>query len=926
MTVLCRALFPWMGLLLFVSHASGQSLPDERVSGDFAGLPFAQFVRAVETRTGYRFYYDPAQTDSLTVNLRVEKRPLRAVLAQLFAGTDFRFAIDSKRVFITRGQEIRTELPVGFFDREAPAATDDTLVVVAASPGAEKKEKRITPAESKRYEFGVETSNPQPGKANLAGYVRNIESGEPVVGAAVYVENPRIGVTTDQFGYYSLTLPRGRHELVIKSIGLKGTRRQIGLHADGKLDIELLEDVIPLREVVIEAEKDANVSGLQMGLEKLDIKTIKQVPTAFGEADILRVILTLPGVKSVGEGTTGFNVRGGAADQNLILFNDATIYNPSHLFGFFSAFNPDVLKTVELYKSSIPARYGGRLSSVLEITTRDGNKKKFAGSGGVGLLTGRLTLEGPLVKDKTSFLVAGRSTYSDWLLKRLRNASFRNSQASFYDLNAHLSHEFNDKNSLYLTGYVSQDQFKLNSDTAYTYRNQNITLKWKHVFNNQLYGVFTGGYGRYQYAVSSEQNPVNAFELAFAVNQANVKADFSYFPTAKHTLDFGISSIRYQLYPGNFGPRGGQSLIVPDVMPAEQALESAVYISDRFDVHPRLSLYAGLRYSLFHYLGPKQVLRYPADVSREEGNARDTAAYRSGDVIQTYGGPEYRLSARYAFSENTSVKASYNTLRQYLHLLSNTTAISPTDVWKLSDPNIRPQWGEQVSLGVYRNLKSNTIETSVEVYYKTLRNYLDYKSGATLILNPHVETDVISTGGKAYGVEVMVKKLTGKLNGWVSYTYARSLLRMNDPLAGELVNGGRFYPSNFDKPHDFTFIGNYRFSRRFSLSLNLTYSTGRPITLPLAKYDLAGSKRVFYSERNQYRIPDYYRADVSMNIEGNHKVKKLSHSSWTLAIYNLMGRKNAYSVYFNSQQGNVKGYKLSIFGQPIPTVTYNFRF
>lgn len=928
MTYLYRIIFLWLGVGLFgVGRLSAQTPDQPRISGDFVDLPFGQFVQYVELETDYYFYYDPAQTDSLLVNLRVQEEKLPAVLRQLFNNTSFRFAIDDQqRVYVTTERQVRTQLPPNFFNQNPAADSVAYDAAVLDYLGNTKQEKLQASAENKLYKIGAETAQIGTGNASIAGHIRNAASGEPIIGAVIYIENPRIGVAADQFGYYSLTLPKGRHELKIQSIGMKDTKRQIILYANGKLDIELQDDVIPLKEVVIEGEKDLNVSGLQMGLERLDIKTMKQVPTVFGETDLLKVILTLPGVKSVGESSTGLNVRGGATDQNLILFNDATIYNPSHLFGFFSAFNPDVIKTVELYKSGIPAKYGGRLSSVLEVTTRDGNKKKFVGSGGIGLITGRLSLEGPIVKDKTSFLISGRTTYSDWLLRQLRNNDFNNSEASFYDVNLHVSHEADEKNSFYLTGYLSKDRFKLRSDTAYGYQNQNAVLKWKHIFSNKLYGVFTGSYSRYAYDVSSKGNPVNAYTLNFDVNQTNLKADFSYFTGTKHTLDFGLSSIYYKLFPGNFQPDGSESLINPNVIEPEQAVESAVYIGDRFDINPKLSINVGFRYSLFNYLGPKDVFVYPAGAEREESNIRDTISYAPGNMIKTYHGPEYRLSARYVLTDNSSVKLSYNRMRQYIHALSNTTAVSPTDIWKLSDSHIQPQVGDQYAIGLYKNFKSNTIETSVEAYYKTSKNYLDYKSGAVLLLNPAIETDVVSAEGKAYGVEVLIKKLTGKLNGWVSYTYSRSLLRVASQNSSEIINQGEYYPSNYDKPHDFTLIGNYKINRRFSFSLNFTYSTGRPITLPLGKYNYAGSQRVYYSERNQYRIPDYYRMDFSMNIEGNHKIKKLAHSSWTIAVYNLLGRKNPYSVYFVSEENVIKGYQLSIFGQPIPTVTYNFRF
>ncbi|CCH00600.1 TonB-dependent receptor plug [Fibrella aestuarina BUZ 2] len=898
-----------------------QTKTESLISGDFSQVRFSQFVQTVEAQTSYRFFYNPADTDSLIVNLRADKQPLQALLTQLVAGTKFSYAIDNQQqVYITAGRPIRTQLPIGFFVRGA--TDDDTTGATYLTAGPKQ---RAEP-ESRLYEIGKRTNPIRPGRATLAGYVRNVASGEPIVGAAIYIDNPRVGTASDQFGYYSLTLPRGRHELKIRSTGLKDTHRRIVLYADGKFDIDLEDDVIALKEVVIEAEKDVNISGLQMGQERVDIKSVKQIPTALGEADLLRVIQTLPGVKTVGESSTGLNVRGGATDQNLILYNDAPIYNSSHLFGFFSAFNPDLIKSAELYKSAMPSRYGGRLSSVLDVQTRDGNKKKFIGSGGIGLLTGRLTVEGPILKDKTSFIAGIRTTYSDWLLKQLQNAAFRKSDAQFYDLNAHITHEIDEKNTIYLTGYLSRDRFTLGSDTAYSYQNKVATLKWKHVFSQKFYSVYTASHSGYEYRVSSVLNPVNAYQLDFGINQSQVKADFNLYPTNQHAVDFGISSIFYKLRPGTFQPQGAESLIVPMSVGTEQGLESAVYVGDRFDISPRLSVSGGLRYSFFQYLGPRNGFQYVPGEPRTIDNITDTIAYGRNQVINNYGGPEYRLALRYALSSSASVKASFNRTRQYIQMLSNTTVISPTDIWKLSDANIKPQVGDQFAVGVYKNNRTNTIELSVEAYYKTMRNLIDFRNGATLLLNPHIETDVVAAEGKAYGVEVLVKKMTGKLNGWLSYTYARTFLRTTGQAEPDVINQGQYYPSSFDKPHDVTLISNYKINRRFSLSLNVTYSTGRPITLPIAKYTVDNALRLLYSERNQHRIPDYYRADFAMNIEGNHKVRKLAHSSWTIAVYNLTGRRNAYSVYFKSENGSINGYQLSIFGQPIPSITYNFRF
>jgi hypothetical protein len=668
-----------------------------------------------------------------------------------------------------------------------------------------------------------------------------------------------------------------------------------------------------------------NVKSTQLGIQKIDIRTIRQVPVVFGEADVLRVVMALPGVKTVGEASTGLNVRGGSADQNLILFNDATIYNPAHFFGMFSAFNPDMLKDVTLYKSTIPPRYGGRLSSVLEITSKEGNKKKLSGSAGIGLLTSRITVEGPIKKDRSSFIVGGRTTYANWLLNLLP-AEYDNSKASFYDVYAGINHSINSKNELSVNAYISHDRFNLNNDTTYGYDNRNFSVKWKHSFSNSLNASIVAGTDFYRYNVSSTRKPEDAYELDFDILQKFLRAHFNWYASSSHTIDFGISAIRYTMNPGSFRPVGTSSNLTPDIIQPEQALESALYLNDKFDVSARLTIEAGLRYSVFNYLGPRQLYKYAEGVPKSEESVVDSVSYGRNFFIRNYGGPEYRLALRWSLSENMSIKAGFNTQRQYIHMMSNTAAMAPTDVWKLSDPNIRPQSGSQVSVGVYRNLRENTIEMSLEVYYKKIKDYLDYKSGANLVMNHHIETDVIGTKGKAYGAELFFKKASGKLNGWVSYTWSRILLKQDDPNAGEVISDGEFYPANYDKPHDVTLAGNYKINHRFSLSLNTTYSTGRPITIPVGRYYYSGSYRTLYDERNAHRIPDYFRADFSMNIEGNHKVKQKTHNSWTLGVYNLTGRRNPYSVYYISENGAINGYKLSIFGNAIPFITFNIRF
>ena len=901
---------------------------DNLITANFQNVSFNEFVQKVEAQTDYHFFYETKQFDSTAITIAVTKAHLPSVLDKIFHNTQWHYTIDkNNNVFITQGFTLAAQLPYGFFNGE-----EDTSALMAASEADEidyinkpKKVKQDISIENKVFDIGIKRNAIPKGKVNIAGYVRDAQTGEALSGAVIFLYHPAVQVHTDQFGYYSLILPAGRNVLNIIAPGMFDTKRQVMLYSDGKFDIDMEEKVFRLKEVLVEAGKEKNVRGTSMGMDKLTMTAIKQIPAVMGEVDVLRAVLTLPGVKSVGEASTGLNVRGGATDQNLILFNGANIYNPSHLFGFFSAFDPDVIKDVTLYKSSIPAKYGGRISSVLDITSLDGNDKKLSGTAGIGPLTGKITLQAPIINSKTTFIGGLRTTYSDWVLKILPK-EYSKSNASFRDGTIHINHKINSKNNVYVNGYISTDKFKLNRDTTYQYQNANANINWKHIFNNRFYGVFMAGIDHYDYQVAFNGDSVNAYKLKYSINQYKFNADFSYFLNNKHTLAFGLNSLLYNIHSGTISPIGKESLFIRDSLEAEHALESALYVSDHFNVSENLSLDGGIRYSMFNYLGPKHVNTYAPGLPIDLSNVIASNYYPSGKVIKTYKGPEFRFSARYSLSDNSSVKASANSLRQYIHLLTNTTTISPTDVWKLSDPNLQPQLGTQVALGFYKNFKNNTIETSAEVYYKWFDHYLDYRSGAVLVMNHNIETDVINTKGTAYGIELLLKKSSGKLNGWMSYTYSRSMLQQNDALATEKINNGDRYPSNFDQPHDATVAANYKINHRFSISLNATYSTGRPITLPVAEYDYAGSVRVLYSNRNEYRIPDYFRTDFSLNIDGNHKIHQLTHNSWTLGVYNVTARKNAYSVYFISQNGRIQGYKLSIFGSAIPFLTYNIRF
>ncbi|MEM9341249.1 MAG: TonB-dependent receptor, partial [Bacteroidota bacterium] len=763
---------------------------EARITGTFQDTTFAAFIHAVEQQTQLDVFYDPQSLDTLQVDLVAQNRPLRAVFKELFEGTKFNVYFFDNNVFILYDVVIQTELPANFLstDEKQEEAEENILIDfgygLQASGNAGGSREIIS--------IGAKSNKIKSGNARISGRVTHQLTGEPVVGASVFIKDPLIGSFTGADGAYELVLPKGKQELHITSVGMRSKTYDIILYSDGQLNLSLEESTTSLSEVVVAAARDENIMGARLGVEKLTLKDLKLVSTALGEADIVRAMLTLPGVKSVGEASNGFNVRGGATDQNLILYNESTVYNPSHLFGFFSAFNSDVIKDAELFKSSIPTRYDGRLSSVLQVNSKEGDRENLSAKGGIGPVTGRLMVEGPIIEDRTSFLVGVRANYSNWILNTLDNTDYRNSKGAFYDVNAELSHALNENNSVRAYGYQSHDQFRLRQDTLYQYSNRLLSVKWRHRFNQSFYVDASVGISDYNYEVSSESNPVNAFGLQFGISQLDLKSDFNYFTPSGHSLNFGMSRIQYDLKSGALTPRGGESLITTEILPDEQATETSAYLSDNFDVGAKLNLHLGVRYTHFRNIGPKDYFVYASETPKSSSTVIDTVATGKGDLIRAYNRPAYRAALRYTLTDHASVKFGWNTMNQFIHRISNTVAVSPTDIWKLSDFNIAPQSGSQLTIGYFKNSKSGVFETSVEVYYKSFRNFLDYKSRATLIMNPILEADVIRTKGRAYGVELLVKKTVGKLNGWIGYTYSRSEIRQDDPFAGETINEGRW--------------------------------------------------------------------------------------------------------------------------------------
>jgi len=906
-------------LLIIAVFSVLPAVAQQRFSVEMERQPVTRLFEWIEKQTGSRIYCTPGEADTLMISIKAINQTPLDILREAMQSASYRVTEYRNMYFIQKEKEFFIPSFTNYYIAETqPGKNEETVRKSLLDDESDKQ----SVSEQIVHEIG-NAKAPKTGMITLSGNITHIKTGEPLPGIALFIEEPRIGATTDGFGHYAIQLPAGRQELNIRGLDVKETKRQLMLYSDGVLNVELEEKIFSLGEVVVMGNRVNNIRSTSIGVERLKMKDVKNIPTAFGEADILRIVMSLPGVKSVGEISSGFNVRGGATDQNLILYNGGTIYNPTHLFGMFSAFNPDVVNDMELYKSNIPAKYGGRISSVLDINSREGNKKEFQGSGSLGLLTSRLSIEGPVFKGKGSYILGGRTTYSNWLMKMIPEKSgYSNGRASFYDLNGTIVNEINEKNKMFMSGYLSKDRFSFQEHEQYGYMNANVSAKWRHVFNPKLINLLTVGYDHYNHHLDNSEDNVAAYSFAYKIEQGFLKNEMMWFPANHHSVNMGISSILYSYNPGTYLPYGDRSQVVEDRIQREKALESAIYIGDEWEITSKLSVSAGVRYSIFNVIGPREYNLYIAEHLPSLSTVEDRVS--ANGFFKTYHGPEFRFSTRYAFTDDLSVKAGFNTMQQYIHKISNTTIMSPTDSWKLSDPNICPQTGMQIAGGIFKNFQK--IETSIEVYYKSMKNYLDYRPGAKLVMNHHIETEVVNSIGKSYGIELMLKKTVGMLNGWVSYTYSRTMLRQADPKITLPANEGNWFPADFDKPHEVKFTGNYKFTHRYSLSLNVDYNTGRPVTLPEAKYRHAGGEYVYYTYRNKYRIPDYFRIDLSFNIEPSHHLVLLTHSSISFGFYNLTARKNAYSVYFISENGKMNGYKMSIFGTVIPFISYNIKF
>lgn len=763
----------------------------------------------------------------------------------------------------------------------------------------------------------------------VSGIIKDASSGEDLIGASIRVkELKQTGAITNVYGFYSLTLPKGSYTLIYNFMGYESKEVKVNLIANITKTLELEISSQELTGVEITAQReDANVTSNEMGVTKIDLKEMEKIPVIFGERDVMKTLQLMPGVKSEGDGGAGFYVRGGSVDQNLILLDEAPVYNASHMMGFFSVFNSDALRDVKLYKGGAPAEYGGRLSSVLDIKMKEGNMKKLHGYGGIGLISSKLTLEAPIVKDKASFIVSGRRTYADLFLKLSSDDNYKNTGLHFYDLNMKANYILGSKDRIYVSGYLGRDVFSFEDDFGFNWGNKTLTTRWNHIFGPKLFSNTSFIFSDYDYTFQATFNS-RTYEAGSRIRDYNLKNDYQYFINSNNSLSFGWNIIHHNFRPGEFKL---DNIVQPEYTTEERySLESAIYISNEQKIGDFIAVKYGLRYSNFTQLGPGDIYYYDQD-----GNVNEVKTFDDWESVASYNGLAPRLAATFLTGDHSSVKASYGRTFQYLHLLTNSTTTTPTDVWLPSSNNIKPEVADQVALGFFRNFKRNTYEFSAEIYYKALQNAIDYKTGAEVSFNPEVEGDLLYGNGRAYGLELLFKKRKGRFTGWVGYTLARAENRFNE------INNGDYFPVRQDRTHDVSVVLMFDITERLNVAATWVYYTGNAVTFPSGKYKIDDQIVNLYTERNGYRMPDYHRLDLGVtykmkgykeitNVDTGEKkrVKKRFQSSLNFSVYNAYGRENAYAITFRQSESDpnqTEAVQIALF-KFVPSISWNFNF
>ncbi len=898
--------FIFIVLTMIPASTQSQSLDELTFSGQYNSLPLDEVIADLEEKTGIQVFFRNADLTEYKVTLNAKDLSLEQVLDWILEETGLGFLYyRNNQVVIMNKKVVDQVYTVNYYQalERSRDEIDETPRLKDVDIGA------------------IKDMNPS-GKATISGILTNEEDGEPIIGATLTWTGIEGGTVTDEEGAFSYELPVGSHELIIKYVGFEDLIRKINIYNDGQVNLQMTSAAINLDEITVTAQAaDASVENVQIGVTSLDMKNIKKIPAFLGEADVVKNLLLNPGVSSLGEGATGFNVRGGNVDQNLILQDDGFFFNASHALGFFSTFNADLISSVELFKGNIPAMYGGRLASAMDVEMKNGDMEQFHLKGGVGPVTSRLALEGPLSKDKVSFIAGVRSSYSDWILKQFKVLEVRNSSAFFYDANLRLTIKPTEKSTVILSGYGSEDEFVYNKEFGFDYNTLMVQGIYRQIFNDNLYNKLAVTASRYESGQTDLQG-VDGSLVENGVSYLRLKEHLTYSPSRATKLDFGLSSILYQVDPGRQRPFGDESEIINDEIEKEHGMESSLFANAELTFTPAFTISVGIRASYYQYLGPKTVFQYEDPISPSETTIRGSMEYGSGETIASYFIPEPRISMRYRFSENSSTKLGYSRTAQFINQIFNTDSPTPNSQWQLSTTFLRPHTSHNTSVGYFRNFEDNLWETSVEAYYRHIDQLYDYRDFADLLVNEHLETEMLSGIGRTYGAELSIKKKRGELNGWLSYTYSKSERLI------EGINRGEWYPSNFDKTHDISFIMNFQPNRRNTLTLNFNYSTGRPTTPPVGNYKTSNGLIVpIYAERNQFRIPDYHRLDIAYTLGKGYKRDKKIQTSWTISVYNVYARRNAFSVFFTQAAfRQAQANKLAVLGTVIPSITFNFEF
>jgi len=910
------------GLLLMLGFVALAQTPKQVSNFHYHGITFSNFAAEVFKTTGVKIYYKADLVAKINVSIDADSVTVTEAIARVIAGSGLSVSEWEGALVLLPGPELLTQLP----DYKAAQAPVDS--VQATDHSLTETEERYLSSKMagsiKTIHVGSKGGKITGSKARLLGRVLDSETGEPVFYATLYVQETRGGAVSDQNGYFSLMLAPGKYNATIEFLGYQKSRYLLDVLSDGEFTVRITKAIIQMKEFVVHGDRQSSIKAKDPGLDKISMRAIKALPTMMGERDILKVSGTLPGIVSTGEGTSGLNVRGGSSDQNAFYINKIPVYNTAHLFGFFPAFNSDIIRDFSIYKGHIPAQYGGRLSSVFNIVTRQGNRRRFTMRGGVSPVTANLVVESPVVKDKASIILSARSSYSDWILTRIKDTDIRSSSAGFYDVSGGFNADIR-KSQIAAFFYKSQDHFRLSDLNDYTYSNSGMSFSVGQVFSNSLRGEFSVVAAEYSFSNKNTIETSKAYSHAYALNHYEFRADFKHVISDVHTFDYGIGSTLYKLRRGIVEPLGINSVLKKVDLGNEQGIENGIYFSDAYEMFSGITLTGGVRFSVFNPLGPKMVYEYTEGLPVDPRYISDSIFFADNIAIRNYLQPDIRLALNIETDLDGSVKLAFNQMHQNLFMLNNTSSIAPDAQWKLADYHIKPSQSNQVSAGVFRVFPQNGLEASVEAYYKLTDNFPEFKDGADFLASPLVETVVLQGKQKAWGIEWFVKRSGRKLEGWLSYTFSRSHVQVSGPNAWFQINNGKSYPANFDIPHALNLVLNYHLTRRVTFSGVVTYQKGRPITYPVAVYYVDGVPAMDYSERNAYRIPDYFRTDLSLTVEGNLKKKKPLHSSLVISVYNLTGRQNPYSVYFTSENGRITSYKYSVIGVPVLTATWMFK-